>query len=453
MQTRVFSANQECKTPAGAGATRGKSSTAFRQALLPPLVLAATAGIADAGERGAVGDLYVANERMANILQFDGLTGDFVCIFASGPELTIPFDVAWAPNGHLWVTNTSNFDAPNSVLEYDGETGQFLRYIVAPGASFLEDAEDLPCLSFGGQDGNVALVANAGSITDVRVFRIDRTSSACLGTVLEPAPPMDSNDTGRFASNGRYLLLGSSHGGPKETFNEYDGSTYQFVRNNAFDTGHKAGVIESPDHSHYLVSEERFNHNRIDLYDIATGQLDRTLVARSQCLDDPTNPCFFEVLNGPWDLAYGPNGHLYVSGSQTFVPAYPGVDYLSMGAIHEFDPQTGEQVAMFGQHDYFDGVTLDPERLYIPHGIEFKPMPGDYASAGGAFNGDWVVDLNDFEKFLGNSPFSTEPVFTGPDVPGKDAHALLSFDFDRDNDIDLADFAAFQRAFGSSIGD
>ena len=143
-------------------------------------------------------------------------------------------------------------------------------------------------------------------------------------------------------------------------------------------------------------------------------------------------------------MAIGPSGHLYVSAEDTFVPDIAPFDYFSMGAIHELDLQTGQQIRVIGRQNFFGcGSCTDPQRLWEPHGIEFKPMLGDYASAGGAFNGDWQVDLADFEKLQGG--------FTGPGSLSMDPHRLLSFDADRDGDLDLEDFAAFQRRFGTSL--
>ncbi len=89
--------------------------------------------------------------------------------------------------------------------------------------------------------------------------------------------------------------------------------------------------------------------------------------------------------------------------------------------------------------------------LDFPIGIAFKPLPGDYTAAGGAWQGDWKIDLADYARFAEISNFTRQKVFNGPNVECFDAHVLLSFDFDRDIDIDLKDFARFQRDFGTEL--
>jgi len=419
--------------------------------------------------RGAVGDFYVCNQRTNSVLQFDGVTGQFVCVFAEyppgmgpvgfGPPTFQPADLAWAGNGHLWVTSGGSNDDPKAVVEYDGSTGAFIRYIVPP-TTVDEGLRNPISLSFGGPNGALHLVIQetAGN-PDAAVSRLDDEPPALPVVVLEPeiapVPVMVNPPRGRFASNGNFLLLGTSIQVPRPTFREFDGQTLAFVRDMAIDLGDKTGVLETLDGCCYLVAESK-GETRVDSYDIATGQLAGTFIPPSPGLGDAQHPLFFEAMDLAMDIAFGPNGHFYVSAFDTPVPGIPpaldwGIDYLGMGAVHEFDGVTGEQVGMIGRNTFYNGSVTDPTKLWEPNGIEFKPMPGDYASAGGAFQGDWQVGLDDLAKFTGVSPFTGEPVFGGPNVSCNDPHALLSFDQDRDGDLDLADFAAFQRVFGSSM--
>ncbi len=72
-----------------------------------------------------------------------------------------------------------------------------------------------------------------------------------------------------------------------------------------------------------------------------------------------------------------------------------------------------------------------------------EPLPGDWGSSASAFQGDWVVDADDFARFAAALD-GTAPAWTT-------AANLQSFDADHDNDLDLADFAEFQVAFGTSM--
>jgi hypothetical protein len=275
------------------------------------------------------------------------------------------------------------------------------------------------------------------------VYRLDDEPPALPIVVLEPEiaplPVMQNPRTGRFASNGNFLLLGTNVTDfPIPTFREFDAQTLEFVRDLAIDFGDKAGVVETPDGLSYLVTENRWN--RVDRYDIAAGQLVGTFIA------EPSSPDPYQAMKWPNDIAFGPDGYLYVSATGTWVLGVPPYgSTIGGGGVHVFDPVTGEQIGLIGHMDSVDGLTWQPAKLLGPSAIEFKPMPGDYASSGGAFGGDWRVDLGDAARFV--------PALAGPGVTSSDPHCLLSFDADRGGGIDLADFAAFQRVFGASTGD
>jgi hypothetical protein len=76
--------------------------------------------------------------------------------------------------------------------------------------------------------------------------------------------------------------------------------------------------------------------------------------------------------------------------------------------------------------------------------MEFKPYPGDFASAGGSFHGDWVIDENDRTRFIAALDGTSPGYLTGAN--------LLSFDMNRDGAIDCADWPLFAAAFEASSG-
>jgi len=413
--------------------------------------------------RGAAGDLYVCNSKMNNIVQYDWDTRKFVCIFTGATtwaetvetELERPERLAWAPNGELLVTSLPPFSPGGVVIRYDGNTGGFLGYLVPPPA----DGNPKPRgLTFGGPEGNLynqAAVSSNGVVIDVitKQYQYDHVSST-WGFVsdtpgLVMMPPMVKPYEARWASNGNLLVIGDTMGSPVPTLREYEydaGSDSYEVIAEVVDLGEKFGIVESLDGLFYDVVES--NWHRVDRYSTDPLVLVDTLVPTAACMDLPPNPppCAFEAMRSPFDLVYAPDGHLLVSARETAVPdPRPGSGYYMAGAIHQFDPATGDQLSIIGKLDFWDGKPPNVERLWRPFGMAFKPMPCDYASARGTFSGDWVVDLADCEKLTAN--------MLGPGLQPTNPHALLSFDNDRDGDIDLADFAAFQRAFGSSLSD
>ncbi len=314
-----------------------------------------------------------------NILQFDAYTGEFVCIFSDVPEIVYPYEIVWMHDGHLWVSCAPPFDAP-FVVELDGQTGAFRRSIV-------DTNENLPyvsTMSFGGPTGSCITATQAISGNET-VYELDPIQGGVLGPVLFPEPPMLNPQFGRFAANGNYLLIGSTAMTPLPTLREFDGQTLAFVRDIAVDLGAKYGVVETLGGCCYLVSELRLDGgHRIDQYDIATGDFVGTAIPRAPAQGNPAAPGFFQAMNSPADLAIGPNGHLFVVGFATPVQTPNGDS--PRGAVHEFDLATQKQVRLIGQDDAFD--YLDPERLNRPAGLEFKPLPGDYGSSGGAFQGN-----------------------------------------------------------------
>ena len=409
--------------------------------------------------RGAAGDLYVCNSKMNNIVQYDGLTHKFVCIFTgattwletSETELDRPERLAWAPNGELLVTSLPVGSPGGVVISYDGSTGDFLGYVLPPPA----DANRQPRgLTFGGPDGNLYL-QSAGDANDVisKQYRFDYASSTWAFVSDTPGlvmtPPMVKPYEARWASNGNLLVIGDTLGSPVPTLREYEynagSGSYEAIAE-VVDTGEKFGIVESPDGLFYDIVES--NWHRVDRYSTNPLVFSGTLVPVAACMDLPANPppCAFEAMRSPFDLVYAPNGPLLVTARSTVVPdPTPGFGFFRAGAIHEFDPATGGQLSIIGKLDFFDTKSPDVERLWRPFGMAFKPMPSDYASARGTFSGDWVVDLADGAKLAEN--------LLGPGLQPTNPHALLSFDNDRDGDMDLADFAAFQRAFGSSLSD
>ena len=409
--------------------------------------------------RGAPGDLYVSNSWMWNILQFDGETGEFVCIFA---DMTTVFgqssagrtgEILWAPNGHLWVLTPPPFAGPSLVLEFDGSSGEFIRYVLGPDDPVPSTGYSI---SFGGANGDLHMQwdENASSKPTRRYSYVDG-ALAFLDIPLTATPEMERPYHGRFASNGHYVITGETNGSPRPTIREYDGQTFE-LRKEWIDNGDKRGFVETPDGLFYAVTER--NLDRIDLYDVNTLQFVSTLISSPEVL--VPSPCATEppyhVVHDPelcwsrvnqiYDVAYGPNGHVFVVSRNTMVPRQNHVTgAFSMGAVHEFDPATGEQIRVIGRQDSFaEIVDQERDKLYKPAWLRFKPLPGDYTGVGTAWQGNWVIDEYDRDRFItaidGSAPLRDHPA------------NLLSFDMNRDGVVDCADWSAFAAAFEASSG-
>ena len=112
---------------------------------------------------GPDGNLYVSSSgpgtSFGAILRYDGVTGAFIDEFVTSDGtknggLRFPWGVIFGPDFNLYVSNTGG----NSVIKYDGRTGQFKSVFVAANSGNLDSPTDL---SFG-PDGNLYVGSGLG---------------------------------------------------------------------------------------------------------------------------------------------------------------------------------------------------------------------------------------------------------------------------------------------------
>src|SRR5690349_21734050 len=97
----------------------------------------AVIGFASSSATAVSGDLFVSNLEVNDVLEYNGTTGAFVGVFASGSGLSAPAGLVFGPNGNLFVTSSNS----NEVLEYDGTTGAFITTFASGGG--LRGPQDL----------------------------------------------------------------------------------------------------------------------------------------------------------------------------------------------------------------------------------------------------------------------------------------------------------------------
>jgi streptogramin lyase len=121
-------------------------------------------GRAHAMTFGPNGNLFVADNDNDRVGQYDGATGAFVNLFATGGGLSGPTGVVFGPDGNLYVSSDLN----NKVARFSGSTGASLGDFVLSGSGGLTGPHGL---IFRG-DGE--LYVSGGST----VSRFDATTGA-----------------------------------------------------------------------------------------------------------------------------------------------------------------------------------------------------------------------------------------------------------------------------------
>jgi sugar lactone lactonase YvrE len=109
---------------------------------------------------GSDGNLYVTqnlNPSRSDILRFDGATAAPMGAFTSGGNLIAPFDLAFGPDGHLYVGSAATDD----VQWFDGTTGPFLG-VFADGGGVNDGVH---YLTFGPPTATPTIVAQPASTT------------------------------------------------------------------------------------------------------------------------------------------------------------------------------------------------------------------------------------------------------------------------------------------------
>ena len=116
-------------------------------------------------------DILVSGRFSNSIVRYDGDTGMFKGVFASGGELQNPNGLAFGPDGRLYA----GLGDTGVVLRYDGKTGAFIDRFIDTDA--FEGARDIVF----GPDGD--LYVAAGSID--RILRFDGKTGALKGVAAQ----------------------------------------------------------------------------------------------------------------------------------------------------------------------------------------------------------------------------------------------------------------------------
>jgi sugar lactone lactonase YvrE len=271
-------------------------------------------------------DLFVSSQTdptAHSVLRYDGGTGAFVGVFASGGGLNAPLGMAFGPDGHLYVATGNS----SQVLKYNGVTGAFLG-VFASGGGLQAPIN----LTFG-PDGNLYVSSSC-----CQVLRFNGSSGAFLGDFISGAG-LDQPRGLAFGPDANLYVVNYNTGSVRR----YNGTTGAFI--DEFVPAGSGGLATpsdlafGPDGNLY-VTGGNFPIPGVFRYSSATGAFMNQ---------------FATVADGPYpiSMAFGPDGNLYVvtSGSKF--------------AVFRFDWKTGAFMDEF--------VASGSGGLSNPFGMAFSP--------------------------------------------------------------------------------
>jgi sugar lactone lactonase YvrE len=246
--------------------------------------------------------LLVSDDYNNRILAYDGTTGAFQRVFASGGGLMNAHTLVYGPDGNLYVASDGN----GSVVRYDGTTGAPLPAPGQTGAFFVPSGsgglQEPIGITFG-LDVNLYV----DSRTNSNVLKYDGTTGAFLGQFVSPGSGGLNAPNGlAFGLDGN-LYVASAF---SDNVLRYNGATGAFMGVFGSPVSNPYGLTFGPDNNLYVAGAQSYSVERFDGMTgaplPAPGQTGSTFVtSRSGGLEEPVG------------LAFGPDGNLYVSSSST----------------------------------------------------------------------------------------------------------------------------------------
>ena len=166
---------------------------------------------------GPDNNLYVSSGFTSEVLRYDGETGEFIDAFASGEELTNPAGITFGADGNFYVSNSNFFDenvTGTEVLRYDGETGEFIDVFASGGGLNTPGG-----VTFG-PDGNLYV----SSFGTSEVLRYDGETGEFID-VFTSGGDLNGPTVLTFGPDNNLYVSGRENDGVLR----YDGETGEFI--------------------------------------------------------------------------------------------------------------------------------------------------------------------------------------------------------------------------------
>src|SRR5687768_1369652 len=272
---------------------------------------------------GPDGHLYVVDAVGNSVVRYDGTSGASLGAFIpSGRGLSNPSGIAFGPNGDIFVTNGGD----NRVRQYNGTTGAAVRSYTG-----LSDPQSVTFRT----DGVMFVAARAWN--DIR--RWDPTLARFVVVASNTTSPLSQPTALRFGPDGKLYVASYGTG----TVLRFDGQTFAFLGIFASGNGLVApgGIAFGPDGELYVSD---FASGSVLRFDGETGAfIDTFIAAGSAGLSSPRYIAFSRPpVNHPATvIAGGPYRGLEGSG-------------ITFDANSTFD-EDGDQ--LYFEWDFGDGVT------------------------------------------------------------------------------------------------
>ena len=293
------------------------------------------------------GNCFIASD--TTVLEFDGLTGDFVGEFVTpgAGGLSGPLGGAtFGPDGDLYVT------AADGVRRFDGTTGAFVAQVVGTGDGGLSSAWGLDF----GPGGNL-FVADGDT-----VLEYDGATGAFVGAFVTASDGGLGGATAlRFGPGGNLFVVATPGGGTAGAVFEFDGNSGAFIAE--FVALGSGGLGISFDFAFGSGGDLFISTTlagKVIRYNGSTGE---PVTCPCSCIDPcpsdalPDASYVISGLNFPSGVAFAPNGNVLV---------------VSGGDIREFAvPDVGPTE----QTPFFAADPADPFAINIISFITFKPLP------------------------------------------------------------------------------